>query len=148
MDHSLKNIQHSVQHPAHLNGWVGLGGVAAFLSRYAAGWTSLTFIPEPHPPLLWLLNDVYKGARCLDWCREEEECDWNISATTDFHESVRQHRNNSLAHWSVEMFAVIISNGSFPGNCFLPGLSWVRPHPYAPVEDRKQEEKVNIQSNE
>lgn len=47
--------------PPHLNGWVRFSGVIALLSRYAASRATLAFIPEPHPPLLWLLNDLYAG---------------------------------------------------------------------------------------
>lgn len=53
-------------HPTHLDGWVGLSGVVAFLSRDAAGGSPLTLVPEPHPPLFWLLDDLYVGGRWLE----------------------------------------------------------------------------------
>lgn len=62
----LCNLRHA---PAHLDGWVGLGAFVALLSGDAAGWTSLTLVPKPHPSLLRLLDDFYVGAPCLCWGR-------------------------------------------------------------------------------
>lgn len=61
--------------PPHLNGWVGFSGVIALLSRYAASGAPLTLIPEPHPPLLRLLDDLYAGAsyfEVVERCRRRE----------------------------------------------------------------------------
>lgn len=59
----LKMRKHA-QWAAHLDGWVGLSGVVALLSGDAARWTSLTLVPKPHAPLLWLLDDLYEGGWC------------------------------------------------------------------------------------
>lgn len=48
----------------HLDGWVGFSGVVALLTRNAPSRTALTLVPEPHPPLLGLLDDLYEGTRC------------------------------------------------------------------------------------
>lgn len=61
---SILKMRKHAQWAAHLDGWVGLSGVVTLLSGDAARWTSLTLVPKPHPPLLWLLDDLYEGGWC------------------------------------------------------------------------------------
>lgn len=56
----------------NLDGRVGLGGVAALLSGDAARRSALALVPEPHPPLLRLLNDLYEGVPWAVTRREGE----------------------------------------------------------------------------
>lgn len=48
--------------PTHLDCWVGLSGVITFFSGNAASRPSLTLVPKSHPPLLWLLDNLYVGS--------------------------------------------------------------------------------------
>lgn len=95
---------------------MGLSGVVTLLSGDAASRPPLTLIPKPHPPLLWLLDDLYEGVCCLDWRTGGSErrrrnvtrlqCFGNTKAqyldqeTLAFYaallESVCRHRNNSV----------------------------------------------------
>lgn len=58
---------------------MSLSGVVALLSGNAARWTSLTLVPKPHAPLLWLLNNLdVRG--CLYWGASErrEKVEWEF----------------------------------------------------------------------
>ncbi len=72
----------------YLNAWVGSVIVWASFSGYAARWTTLTFVPEAHASLFWLLEDLNTG---VSHCTEQQN---DVSQIQRF-----EHHSFKYSNW-------------------------------------------------
>lgn len=108
----------------HLDCWVSLSGVVAFLSGNASSRPPLTLVPKPHPPLLRLLNNLYAGG-CLGKQKHcvliVQHCFTRINVSTQTKPGHRLSLHQRVEMFTHEILADNISNDFKKGNCSYSG---------------------------